>query len=712
MKLFATNDIVIERMNGGVPLIKANCESDMYYGLGFCHATDRGMQMIMMKILGKGIASEHLSGDDEMLEIDKFFRRMSWYNNREDEVQKLDKTENDLLQAYCDGANAAFAKKKPWELKLLLGFKDFKWEKTDAVLFARMIGYLSLAQSQGAIERLFVQMVQKGVKKELLKELFPNILDDYDETLLKKIKLNEKIIPDAVKWNVATNAFMASNNWVIAGSKTKSGSPILANDPHLEINRLPAVWYEVVVQLGEKSAYGATMPGLSGLLVGRTNDLAWGTTYSYMDATDSWIEHCKDGKYLKDDKWHMFHERKELIKRKKGKPIEITYYENEHGLLDGNPYEEGYYLCTKWSGEKSGAKSIKAFFQLWKAKNVEDGMNIIGMLEPAFNWNLADTNGNIGYQMSGLLPKRKKGVSGFVPLPGWFSENDWQGYHEPNDLPHTYNPKEGFIITANNNLNYLGNVAPINVPMGEYRADRIKQLIESNEKNDIEDMKKIHYDTYSIQAELFMKIIKPLLPNSSNGKLLKEWDLHYDIKSKGAFLFEMVYRSLYHEVFGTVLGLSLIDFLQNQSDVFIDFYANFDTILLSDKSAWYLGNERDEIYKKAILSALETEPKEWGAINKITLTNILLGNKLPRFLGFDKGPFPLPGGRSTVHQGQVYTSAGRSTSFAPSLRMITDMAENSVYTNIPGGVSDRRFSKLYNNDFANWMNRVYKKLNL
>ncbi len=709
MKIKATSKIVIERITGGVPLIKADCESDMYYGLGYCHAVDRGMQMMVMKILGTGTASEHLSGDNDMLEIDKFFRKMNWHDHLQEEILKLSKNEINLLQAYCDGANAAFAKKKPWELKVLLGFKDFKWEKTDVFLLARMVGYLTLAQSQGEMERLFVQMVQNGVSKNLLNELFPDILGDYDENLLKQVKLNEKIVPDAVKWNVSGVRAMASNNWVISGEKTSSGSPILANDPHLEINRLPSVWYEIAVQVGEKHAHSATMPGILTLLLGRNNNLSWGTTYSFMDATDSWIEQCRDGNYLKDNEWHAFRERKEVIKRKKGKAVEVLYYENEHGVLDGNPYEEGYYLCTKWSGERSGANSVKAGFQMWNAKNVMEGMNIIGNLEAAFSWGLADTDGNIGLQLSGLMPKRRKNVNGFVPLPGWLSENDWQGYHKPADLPRTYNPREGYIITANNNLNHLGKVAPINMPMGEYRANRIKQLIEANEKNTVEDMKKIHYDTYSLQAELFMKIIRPMLPDSSNGKLLKEWNLCYDLDSKGAFLFERIYRHLYHAVFGAALGLSLVDFLQNQSGLFIDFYAHFDKILLSDSTAWFLGKKRDEIYQKAIDSALETEPKEWGTVNNITLTNILLGNKLPKFLGFDIGPFPLRGGRATVHQGQVYTNAGRKTSFAPSFRMITDMAERSIHTNLAGGVSDRRFSKLYNNDFSNWMNGIYKK---
>ena len=710
MKSEAKEEIFIDRTEYGIPLIKATSESDMYYGLGYCHAMDRGMQMIIMKILGSGTASEHLGADDEMLEIDKFFRRMNWHNNLQDEIQKLDEKSSGLLQAYCDGANSAFAKKKPWELKLLLGYKDFSWSKLDVVLLARMAGYLTLAQSQGEIEQLFVQMVQNGVRKEFLNELFPGILGDYDEVLIKKVKLNEKIVPDAVKWNVATTPLMASNSWVISGKRTRSGSPLLANDPHLEINRLPAVWYEVGILVGDKYVYSATMPGISPILVSRKNDLSWGATYTFMDATDSWIEQCKDGKFLKDGIWHDFHERKEIIKRKKGKAVEIMYYENEHGVLDGNPHEEGYYLCTKWSGEKSGANTIKAGFQMWDAKNVKEGMDTIGKLEVSFNWVLADNQGNIGFQMSGLMPKRKIGVSGFVPLPGWMSENDWQGYHEVADLPRSYNPKEGFIVTANNDLNHLGHVDPINIPMGAYRAERIRQLIELKDKIGIEDVKKMHFDTYSLEAELFMEIIRPLLPDTPNGKLLKEWDLCYETDSKGAYLFEMVYRTLYYEIFGGVLGVDLVDFLQNKSGLFIDFYANFDAVLVSENSSWFQGRTRKEIYQKAVDTALKTEPKPWGDVNKITLTNILLGGKLPNFMGFDKGPFSLRGGRATIHQGQVYTSAGRDTSFAPSFRMITDMSEDVVYTNLAGGVSDRRFSSWYCNDFDNWLNGIYKKL--
>ncbi|KAA6346346.1 Acyl-homoserine lactone acylase QuiP [termite gut metagenome] len=709
MNLLATDEITIDRIQGGIPLIKVSNQKDKYFGLGYCHGIDRGMQLMVMKILGSGTASKNMDASDEMLEIDKFFRRMNWNNNTGDEIHKLNDEQKEYLQSYCDGINRAFEKNKPWELKLLLGFKKFHWSLDDCILLARMSGFLTLAQSQGEIERLFIQLVQKGVDKSLLNELFPNILSDYDESIIEQIKLGDKIVPDEVRWNVANNSFMASNNWAISGNNTISGKPILANDPHLEINRLPAVWYEVAIQLGQNYVHGATMPGLASIIIGRNDKLAWGVTYAFMDAIDSWIEKCKDGKYFKDGLWHNFIERKEIINRKKGDPVSVTYYDNEHGTLDGDPYQEGYYLSSKWSGDRSGAASIISGFLLSDAKEVKEGMKIAGKIESAFSWVFADTEGNIGFQMSGLMPNRNDGKIGFIPLPGWLSENDWQGYHDAESLPNSYNPPEGYIVTANNDLNHLGAVSPINIPMGDYRASRIKELIENSEKHELSDSEKMQYDVYSIHAEKFMEFIRPLLPDTEAGDMLKKWDLCYDTKSKGAFLFEMIFRQLFYEVFGDVLGKSVTEFLNNETGILADFYQNFDNILLAEESKWFRGKTRDQIYQKAMDLALKMEVKEWGEINHITLSHIILGGKLPKFLGFDAGPFPLPGGRATIHQAQTYTSANRKTSFAPSFRLVTDMAEKKLRTNYAGGVSDRRYSKLYKNDFSNWANEIFKE---
>jgi len=695
-----------------IPHIHGTDPTELMWGLGYCHASDRGMQMLLMRILGQGRGSESLESSDGMLQTDLFFRRMNWNGACADEAAKLTASARGLVEAYCEGVNARFGAKTPWELRLI-GYRHEPWKPGDCVLIARMVGYLTLVQSQAEIERLLVEMVQARVERARLDELFPGILEGLDEELLRKVRLRETVVPASVKWNPALARMMASNNWVISGKRSASGKPMLANDPHLEANRLPNVWYEAVLISPNRYGLGATMPGLPGLLIGRTNDVAWGSTYPFMDALDSWVEHCKDGKFrretVKGDQWIPFRQRRETILRKKKPPYIATFYENEHGTADGDPHSDEYILATRWSGANAGATSIENMSKIWDATTAQQAMSYLGRIEMACSWVIADRLGNIAYQMSGLMPRRREGARGFVPLPGWKTENDWDGYVDYHELPQALNPEAGFFVTANNDLNSFGSAKPINMPMGDYRARRIEQMLSTDRKLGVKEFSAMHYDVYSLQAEQFMKVLAPLLPDSRPGRILIAWDFSYAPESEGAYLFEQVYRALLREVFGGALG-GAFEFLATETGTFVDFYHAFDRVILSERSAWFGGRTREQVWRAAIDRGLEGQVRCWGEVQKIMLSNILLGGKLPRFLGFDRGPVTIRGGRATVHQGQLYRSGNRATSFIPSFRMITDLAEDVVHTNMSGGPSDRRFSKWYCSDIHNWLNCIYKSL--
>ena len=709
--LYETDGLEIRRDENGIPHIDADDLPSAMRGMGHCHARDRGMQILLMRILGRGQASEFLESSDELLEVDLFFRRMNWYGNLDDEISKITPQTMAACRAYCDGINEQISKKIPWEFGLV-GYRPDPWKVEDTILLMRMTGYLTMAQSQGDIERLLVEMVRADVPGEKLEELFPGLLSGLDVELIKKLKISQTVVPDNVRWGSGLPSFTASNNWVIAGTKTASGQPILANDPHLETNRLPNIWYEMAFDIKGRFAMGATMPGLPSLLVGRTNDLAWGATYSFMDSVDSWIEQCKDGRRRSSESgWKELHRRAETIKRKGKNDKTVTFYDSEHGTLDGNPHVEGYYLSTRWSGASAGAASLNATMKMWNAKNVEEGMEHIGELELSFNWVLADKDGGIGYQMSGLMPKRGDHANGFIPQKGWESDNDWSGFVPPQELPRKLNPEEQFFVTANNDLNRFGIASPINMPMGDYRAERIKQLLSTADKVSPENIFEMHMDVYSLQAEKYMAILKPLLPDTTQGAILKSWDMKYDSGSKGAYLFEKFYLALYYELFGkNGLGEDVISHLIGDTGIITGFFAIFDRVALSEKSAWFGGKSREDIFRGALEMALETEPQKWGDAMQFEMTNIFFNGKLPRFLGFDVGPVALYGGRATIHQGQIYRSGGRTSSFCPSFRMVVDFAEEYIHTNLAGGVSDRRFSPLYCNDLANWINGTYKKV--
>ena len=144
--------------------------------------------------------------------------------------------------------------------------------------------------------------------------------------------------------------------------------------------------------------------------------------------------------------------------------------------------------------------------------------------------------------------------------------------------------------------------------------------------------------------------------------------------------------------------------------MFVDFYDKFVNILMSEKSIWFGSESREEIFKRVAEKSLQTPIKTWGSVQELTFTHILFGGKLPRFLGFDKGPIAIPGGRATISQGQIYKSAGRTTSFAASIRIVSDMATDVCISNMPGGPSDRRFSRWYTTDLKNWITGKYKTL--
>jgi penicillin amidase len=719
------NDFDIFRDEYGVPHIDAENRAGTFTGLGYAHGRDRGMQMLFMRILGNGRVSELLDSSESSLGVDTFFRRMNWAENTTEHLQELTPAASEMLDAYCAGVNQALTEKPPWELRLV-GYRPEPWRPEDTFLIARMTGYLTLSQSQAEIERLLVELVQAGVSDEKLSELFPGLLEGMDRELIEQVELAPPYVVPRDLWETGAPRMTSSNSWVITGSRTSSGAAILANDPHLETNRLPNIWYEVVMSDGERWGAGSTMPGLPGLLVGRTSRVSVGATYSHLDAEDSWIERCREGEYEREGEgWKPFSVRTETILRKKKEPVTVTFYENHHGVLAGDPTgpDEKYLLCAGWTGSKAGAASVNAMEGVWSADTVSEAMDALGPARISFNWVFADVDGNIGYQMSGAAPIRRPGWRGLVPLPGWLPENDWQGIVPHTDMPREINPDRGYIHTANNDLNHLGKLPVITVPSPSYRADRIEQLLtqHTGEASGTSDsagpglqaaqMNRMQGDLYSLQAGVFMEILRPLLPQTAAAAVLREWDCRYNPESRGATLFERFYAALRAEVFGGVgLGPKAEDHITGETGVYGELLDLIDRILLAPESAWFGGRSRDELWRAAAERVLNEVGAPWADSQKIIMSHILFGGTMPGFLGFDRGPIVLQGGRATINQGQIYRSAGRTTSFAPSLRLATDMGTTAVHSNLAGGPSEHRFSRWYTSDLERWRNNEYKTL--
>ncbi len=702
------------RNSHGIPEISASTVSDLMRGLGWVHANDRQMQTLLTRILLQGRAAELLKADEGLIEIDTYMRRMNFLPDPQEQVARIGPGARKALDAYVSGFNDWMEDNGPvFEFKLMGYRHPEPYAVTDCLLLAKVFGFLGLADIQANMEKFLVEMIQKGLPEEKLMELFPYLTDPIDKALIDQVTLSPPLVPAAVAWLNRLPRFNASNNWAVAGRHTRSGFPILCGDPHLEVNRLPNVWQEIILRLPGNTIMGVSVPGVPGVIIGRSKHLAWSATYAYMDMLDYRIERCRDGNYFRKDDWKPFTVREEEIKVKNKPSIRIKIHENENGLLEGNPHAEGHYLVIGWSGANGcGAEVFDTLFEMMAAQHVETAMTLFRQVKAvAMNWVFADAEGNIGYQMSGRHFKRPEGISGLLPHAGWEKQFDCRGFNDPGELPNVFNPPEGIIATANQDLNYLGCSNPINLAMGPYRADRIVQLLETGSELDVAYMKDMHYDLYSLQAERLMKIIGPLLPETQNGRILKAWNLLYDADSTGAMLFESVYRAIVDVVFGDHgFGREVVNHIFSETSLFNDYYANLDRILEKQSSAWFDGQTRETLFKQGIGAGLSADPDAYGKTRSITLAHQLFGGRLPKFLGFDYGPLALPGCRATIPQGQIFKNAGRLTTFSPTYRFIADLATYEIHTNLAGGPSDRRFSRWYVSDLKNWYEGNYKVL--
>lgn len=711
--------ITLSRSKDGVVQIEAKNDEEFNMAMGFYHAHDRMMQMMLVRIIASGRLSECLKSSAETLEIDIFMREMSMMREAQKEVEHLSPTAKKFLDDYALGVNDYLKRfSRPFEFKLT-GYKPGPWSAADSLVTIKIMSYIGLAQTQQDAEKFIIQSIKNNVDTDKLKSLFSPHLDEMSEeiiTLIKKVKLYQTTIPDAVKFLAPLPKMKASNNWMLSPKKSKSGNVIQCNDPHLEVNRLPAVWSEFVAKVGTQNYCGVNMPGIPGMIMGRTNDIGYGFTYGFMDMIDFFLEEVKDQRYQENGEYKDFNGRTETIKRKGKADYTFKVYENDRGILETAPQKsikDGIYLTRAWSGHKNGAAaSIESMSRLGNSKTAAEAQELVKDITISCNWVIGDTDGNICYQQSGILPRRN--WSGLYPVEGWDLSKNWKGMHPSDNLAKFSNPESGFIATANNDLNAKGKPLSINLPMGSYRADRISQMLEAKDKHDLHDMKEIQKDLYSLQAEKYLKLFTPFIPDSSTGKLLKNWDCKYGRDSTGATLFEEVYNELLMEVFGKAMfGEEVWNELIQSTGFVVDYYHLFDEILLnSNDKLWF--NNKEEVLKTVLEKALSrftaAQIKPWGETREVSLKNIFFDGSLPGFLGFDKGPFGIEGNRSTIVQGAVYKAHGRKTTFCPSYRLITDLGTNKIETALAGGPSDRRFGPWYCNGLDDWYNFKYKDL--
>ena len=717
----------VSRDDQGVPHISAQAWRDALYGLGFMHAVDRPTQMLFARAVASGRSAEQISDTPELFETDRFFRKVGLDQHLEREVAALDDESFGHLTAYCEGVNDGMKHGGRSLPMWATGFQPQPWNQHSVLLIGNLLNFGGLAVGQQQNERIILELIQAGVRDELLQELFAPLLDHADFDLFRQIKMSSRLSSEAMELITDLPRLAGSNAWAVSPARSASGSAMLASDPHLEVNRLPAIWYEAVVEWGEDYLLGATLPGCPMFAIARNRDLAWGVTYLKGDTSDYFVEEVRRGErawqYRRGDDWRDFQVREELIGHKGGASERLEVLFNPQGTLDGDPDKTGpgYYLSVAWTGDHGGVqKSVISWLDMSHCRTVQEGMDLARENpHPTLCWVLADSQGHIGCQASGMFPKRGcdsegRPHTGLIPVPAWDERNHWQGWLETRYLPSTYDPPEGFVATANESVNPPAGPMLVTQPVPDYRKRRIVERLQGINCATLDEMQALQYDVLSVQARDLLAVFLPHLPAGDVRTRLEKWDLRFDIDSSEATLFTRLYRNVLLEIFGNEpggIGWRRMLYLSTRSGFSLMVVTTIDRLLQKAESLWWQGRDKGDLIRRAAANLGPDDMQPWSQTNAFQFTNRFFeGRFVGRALGFHTEKVPMPGCHATPFQGHLLRVATREATFAPSYHFTADMGTDEAWTNLPGGPSEHRFSGYYINDIPRWRAGEYKRL--
>ncbi|MFN8252833.1 MAG: penicillin acylase family protein [Ferruginibacter sp.] len=718
-----------------VPHIFADQENDAYFVQGYLHAKFRLWQMELQTHAAGGRASEIVG--EKALNHDREFRRLGMVFAAE--VAEKEMAKDAAIKAECDaytaGVNAYIntltESTLPLEYKLI-NYKPEPWTNLKTALLLKYMSY-DLAAHEEDFEMTNARSFFSNTDFD---KLFPDIQDSLDPIIPKGTPfIPQKVFPvaphnDSAKTPAAaTVAEMqkpdignGSNNWAVSGKKTKSGAPILCNDPHLGLN-LPSLWYELQLSTPAFNAYGVSFPGAPGVIIGFNDSCAFGFTNGGRDVRDYYEITFKDEsrkEYLFNGTYHPTQFRIDTI-RIKDKPDfidSVAYVQLGNDLcpvmfdrtFGGIRIDNHKNYAVRWTAHDA-SNELKIFNQLDRAKNYTDYQAAaINLRTPGQNCAFACKNGDIAIRTQGNWPAKWKGQGDFV-MPGTDSSYLWQGMIPQDEVPYQYNPERGFISSANQKPvdetypYYIGRVYPL------YRGYEINKRLAAMTDITPQDMMKLQTDNYNCFAAMAMPFILKNMKDSllSPGEqqyfnALKNWNLRNDVGSTGATIFfefwkefeTLVFTDEYAKAPANVqrpLESTLLEgVLKDSAWKFIDDISTPQTETLAD--------EVTAAFKKAAVQLKETEASGKLAWEKFKGTHIDHLAKLP---SFSRNNLPIGGGTHIIN-------ATKET-HGPSWRMIVHLTQQTeAYGVYPGGQSGNPGSRFYDNFIDKWAAGEYYTL--
>jgi penicillin G amidase len=757
------SSVEVIRDTWGVPHVYAQNADDLFFAQGYVMAQDRLWQMEFNRHVAAGRVSEF--GGKATLKDDILLRALGLHRTAEADVQKLDVASKLALEAFARGVNAfadTHRDRLPLEFTLLgaAGATIYwePWTPTDTVAIGKV---MALALSMNMRIELFRSQMyaQLGTAKAAepepgypasgpfiveaagagqgaalatdsaatataeLESDATAAIDDLAQTWQRVLYMAQAgRLPDGGEDSFPFSA-IGSNNWVVAGAKTTTGKPLLANDPHLGIQN-PSVWYEVHLEAPNLRLAGVTFVGVPGIVLGHNDRIAWGATNAEVDVQDLYVEKLNpanphqyeyQGKWVDGQVW-----REEIRLRGEDAPVIKEILVTRHGpiITEGVSDRITDQVALRWTIQDAGTL-LQSVTMLWTARNWQDFQAAMKLWDvPAQNIVYADVDGNIGYQLPGRIPIRAKG-DGSAPVPGWAGDYEWTGFIPYGDLPQAYNPADNVLASANNRIvSYSYKYFLSNEWAPPYRAQRIIELLKAKPLLSAQDLRNIQADVYSIPDREFAPYLVALAPADDNERqaidLIKAWDYRTSTDSVAASLVETTLAYAMRYTFGDELGKLTNDYLDNGVPVLL-------RILPDERNVWFddvttsARETRGDILQRSLTDALADISKRlgkdmktwtWGRLHQAVFTHQALGTLPILDRVFNVGPVAVPGSGGngfTVYAANHNLARLYKIGNISSMRAIYDLGnfDNSLMVNSVGQ-SGQPGSKHYGDQVAAW----------
>lgn len=716
--------VEVLRDEKGMAYIYAENILDAFVAQGFVTAQDRLFQMNLTRLFSSGRISE-LVGEVGK-ESDMRVRTIGFRRHAKEHEKILSSETRTILQKYADGVNDYIKNHKdshPLAFKLT-GITPDPWTIEDTLTIMYYMGWDSAGNLQAEI---ISQMLVDRLGYEKALEIFPimNNPDDGSGAVYNtEIREKRPVLPGLARDGQIRNYLEAgtlklgSNNWTLGPQLSKSGKPIVANDPHLDSRLLPGPWYPSGIILPDLRAVGVMIPGIPGMVVGRTTHCAIGVTNAYGDAQDLFVETLdpEDSKrYMEGEKSLPFRVVEERVKIKDEeapggmREEKITIRFTRRGpVVSGvlSSLNRKRVMTLRWAPFENMWPRL-GIERLMFAKSVEQVRDAIKWINAIMlNFVFADTKGNIGWHVSSRLPLRSEG-DGALPHVVRDDRDHWTGFVPFDENPNIYNPERGWVGTCNHltvTKDYPYYFSSwVSTP---YRYERLSQLLDNPGKKSQSDNWQYQQDTLNLLAKKITPImVKVLMQHEDTkdlGRILGAWDFHDDADMVGPTIFHALFDKFAWLVFRDELGDDLTRTMLGQ---WTYWQARFEKMVLEDDSLWFdnvetknLRETRDELIYKAALEAQEEigsklgdDPAkwQWGKLHRIEFVSPI------RREGFGKnvvggGSYPFSGSVDTLNRGMYDLVKPFDVTVSASLRMVADLGdEEKILAVLPGGVSGR-----------------------